>query len=323
MESSGSSYKDYYYILGISPNATHQEIQEAYEELFNRFGPHVSIMGQDPDSMLKAYKDICEAYEVLTDPVKRKSYDETNTPHLEKAHLRQLWGKIANRDSTGSGIPAVSSPDATRMEVSVTLREAIKGTTRKLRIEEHIPCKNCVSLKPVQRMKCDQCHGTGHTQNVRMEQIVLAAKVFDGQELIIPNRGRWDLRNNRNLDLVAVVKVQPHPIFIVSERDISCTVPITILEAVLGAEIQAPTATGKVTMKIQPLTQSGRVYRLKGLGLGGGDYLISIQIVVPPQISLEELELYRKLLAITPHGNPREELFRKVAESDDSTGNPR
>jgi len=310
MDGPATGYKDYYYILGVSSTATVNEIQEAYQELYDRFGPHVSVMGQDPDAMLKAYKDICEAYETLTDPAKRKKYDETSYHHVEKAQLRQLWVKITSPGANNS----TASADATKMEVGLTLREAVKGAARKLRVEEHIPCKKCDTLKPVQRMNCDQCHGTGHMQQVRLEDLLIPPKsAYDGQEIVIPNRGRYDLRNKRNLDLVAEIKIQQHPYFTIVGRDLCCTVPVTVVEAVLGGEIQVPTGTGKVVMKIQPLSQSGRVYRLKGIGLGGGDVLMTVQIVIPPQISVEELELYRKLGAI-PQKNPRDEIFQKLAE---------
>jgi DnaJ-class molecular chaperone len=97
-------------------------------------------------------------------------------------------------------------------------------------------------------------------------------------------------------------------------RDITCTVPVTFLEAILGGEIEVPTATGKVVMKIQPLTQSGKVYRLKGMGLAGADLLATIEVVVPKQISAEEVELFRKLQAMSTYPNPRVELLAKLKE---------
>jgi curved DNA-binding protein len=309
-------YKDYYYILGVGPKATKQEIDTAYQDLYDRFGPHVSVMGQDPDAMLKAYKDICEAYEILTDPAKRREYDSNASPQLEKAQLRQLWGKITGQ-SEGQG--QASTGEGTRMDAFLTLKEAAKGTVRKLRIEEHVPCKNCLQLKPVQRMKCDQCRGTGHVQVVRAEEVNIPAKCYDKQELRMSLKGRYDLRSNVHFDLIVTVNIQPHPFFTVNGKDVGCTVPITLLEAVLGAEISVPTMTGKVIMKVQPLSQNGRIYRLKGLGLGGGDFLVTVQVVVPGQISVEELDLYRKLLAINSMKNPRDEIFAKLAAENEAS----
>jgi DnaJ-class molecular chaperone len=99
-------------------------------------------------------------------------------------------------------------------------------------------------------------------------------------------------------------------------RDITCTVPVTFLEAILGGEIQVPTPTGKVIMKIQPLTQSGRVYRLKGMGLAGADLLATMEVVVPKQITAEEVELFRKLHAISSLKNPREEILARLKEEN-------
>jgi DnaJ-class molecular chaperone len=307
MDGPKTGYKDYYYILGVGNTATQPEITFAYQELYDRFGPHVSVMGQDPDAMLKAYKDICEAYEVLNDPIRRRNYDQNEYPHLDKHDIHQLWGRM-----TG-GLPPTktNNSDATRYEVQISLREAIKGTVRKLRIEEHLPCKNCAQLKPMQRMKCDQCRGTGHIASVRNEDIPIPPKSYDKQELLFPQRGRYDLRANYNVDLAVVVSITPHHFFVVSGRDVGCTVPVTVLEAVLGGEIQVPTPTGKVIMKIQPLSQNGRIYRLKGLGLGG-DLLAQIQIVIPSQINVDELEVYKKLAAVSPKVNPRQELLEKL-----------
>jgi curved DNA-binding protein len=310
MDGARTTDKDYYYILGLTPKATSAQIQAAYEQLYDRFGPHVSVSGNDPEMMIKTYRSICEAYEVLIDPVKRQDYDKQAGSHLQKGDLRGLWGK-----TTTSADPTSShSIEDTRMDIEVTLREAIKGALRQIRIEEQLPCQHCISLKPVQRLKCEQCRGVGFTRNARLENIDLPPGLYHGKEVRIANKGKFDQRGNRYADLVLPITVKQHSFFNVSDRDLCCTVPITILEAVLGGEIQVPTATGKVIMKIQPLTQNGKQYRLKGMGLGGGDLLVSVQVVVPNQISVEEVELFRKLAAHSTMRNPREEIMQKAAE---------
>jgi DnaJ-class molecular chaperone len=309
---SAKVYKDYYYILGVTPEATTQEISEAYNELYERFGPHVNISGQDPEAMLKAFKDICEAYEVLMDPGRRQEYDRTNQTALHKTHLRQLWGKMTG--SNGASVPTQGQAEETRMETEVTLREAIKGTERTFRIDEQLPCRACISLKPVQRLKCYHCRGTGHTFHSREEEVQLPAGMYDRMELRVREAGRFDPRVARNGDLMIVVKLRAHPFFTVMGRDLTCTVPVTMLEAVLGADIEVPTATGKVIMKLQPLTQTGRLYRLKGMGLAGADLLVTVQVVLPTQISAEEVELFRKLKSVSTMRNPRDEIFQKLSE---------
>jgi molecular chaperone DnaJ len=310
MDGAQATDKDYYYILGLTPTASSAQIQAAYEQLYDRFGPHVSVSGNDPEMMIKTYRSICEAYEVLIDPARRADYDKKAGSHLQKGDLRGLWGK-----TTGASDPTTThSVEDTRMDIEVTLREAIKGALRQIRIEEQLPCQHCVSMKPVQRLKCEHCRGVGFLRNARLENIQLPPGLFHGKEVRIPNKGKFDQRANRHADLVLPITVKPHSFFTCTDRDLSCTVPITILEAVLGGEIQVPTATGKVIMKVQPLTQNGKQYRLKGMGLGGGDLLVSVQVVTPSQISVEEVELFRKLAAHSTMKNPREEIMQKAAE---------
>jgi DnaJ-class molecular chaperone len=318
MDGAKQSSKDYYYILGVSPEATTAEIHEAYRELNDRFGPHVNIAGQDPESMLKAFKEINEAYDILSDPNRRAAYDSTNLPHLQKTHLRQLWGKMTG--TTGQDGLGQNAAEETIVEVEVTLREAIKGTIRKVRIDENLPCKHCLSMKPVERMKCQYCRGAGHRHQTRQEEVQLPAGMYDRMLLKVQNLGKFDQRVNRNGDLVVNIKIRQHQYFNVMGRDITCTVPVTFLEAILGAEVEVPTPTGKVVMKIQPLTQSGRVYRLKGMGIAGADLLATMEVIVPKQISGEEVEIFRKLKAISTTPNPREELLKKLKEGENNLG---
>lgn len=329
-----STYKDYYYILGLNPSANSDQIHRAYVDLYERFGPHVSVNGQDPEAMLKAYKDICEAYEVLMDPRRRQEYDNSSS-HLEKNDVRNLWEKISRSSTTSSvdPLPATAMPKAglsattisqgmsvpgraedTLIDIEVTLREAIKGTVRKVRIEENLPCRRCVELKPVQRLKCEDCRGVGHVRSARDEQIELAPGMYDRMQLRKPGLGKADARSGNRGDLVLVIKIRPSSHFEVQGRDVLCTVPVSFLEAILGGEIEVPTPTGKVIMKIQPLTHSGRVYRLKAMGLAGADLLATVDIVVPTQISAEEVELFRKLQNVSTMKNPRTDLLAKIKE---------
>lgn len=320
MDGAKASYKDYYYILGVSPQATTAEIHEAFNELHDRFGPHVNISGQDPDSMLKAYREITEAFEVLSDPNRRAAYDQANLPHLQKTQLRQLWGNL--RGTNGQEQAPAGAPDETNVEVEVTLREAIKGTIRKVRIDENLPCKHCIAMKPVERIKCQYCRGSGQRHQTRLEEIPLQPGMYDRMMVRVPNLGKFDQRVNRNGDLVLTIKLRQHQYFNVMGRDVTCTVPVTFLEAILGGEIEVPTPTGKVVMKIQPLTQSGKVYRLKGMGLAGADLLASIEVIVPKQISADEVELFRKLKAVSTCPNPRDELLKRLKENELSETQP-
>lgn len=312
-------HKDYYYILGVSPEATLEQIQSAYRDLYDKFGPHVTLKGEDADANVKAFKDIVEAYEILSNVESRKEYDKINQQLLQKTHLRDLWGKL-----TGVKADEVKTKDdlpETRMPMTITLREAIKGSKKVLKIEDSITCQSCVNKKPVDRLKCPGCHGAGHVRSDRSEEISINPGTFEKQEIRLSGRGKFDARSRKHADLLVEIQLEQHPFFTVQGKDVSCTVPVTIYEAILGGEIEAPTPTGRVVMKIQPLTQRGRVYRLKGLGIGGGDLLVTIEVVVPNQLHADEVELFRRLQVVSSQPNPRNEVFAKLAAITQAAAN--
>jgi len=316
-----SASKDYYYILGVRPDATTEEIQEAYDELYEKFGPHVSVQGMDQDLVIKTYKDLCDSYEVLMDPAKRREYDKASAQTRQSgAELRALLSKKPSSGvSGGSGITA-SNPNidpsrmpkvaalAVEMEIEVTLKEAVKGAQKQIKISDPKLCEACGNS----RMSCTSCRGVGYFNVERIQDVDLPAGLYDGMEVRLPDVGRFDLRANRNGELIIKVKIKPHPVLGMLGRDLTCTVPVTIYEAVLGSDIEVPSATGRIVMKIQPLTQPGRVYRLKGLGLAGADQLVQIDVQIPKTLTGEEVNLYRKLKELSHEPNPREGMFKQV-----------
>jgi DnaJ-class molecular chaperone len=303
--------KDYYYILGVRPDATSEEISEAYHDLYEKFGPHVSVQGMDTDILIKTYKDISDAYEVLMDPKQRRDYDKSSSnSRNSSSDLRALWTKHSTQ-SDPDRQPKMQAM-AIEMEVEVNLKEAIKGTHRQVKISDPKPCPECSGQKPVNKMQCQNCRGLGYFNAERTEEIDLPAGLYDNMDVRIAERGRFDLRAGRNGDLIVKIRLKQHPFLSVLGRDVTCTVPVTIYEAMLGSEIDVPSATGRVVMKIQPLTQSGRVYRLKGLGLAGADQLVTTEVVIPQQLSGEEVALYRRLKELSKEPNPRDAIFSKL-----------
>lgn len=201
------------------------------------------------------------------------------------------------------------------MELEITLKEAVKGCHRQLVINDPKACEECINLKPVNRMQCTTCRGVGYFTVDRKVEIDLPRGLFDGMEIRRSNQGKWDMRAGTYGDLILKIKLRPHPVLGVIDKDITINVPVTLYEAMLGAEIEIPTATGKVVMKIQPLTQPGRVYRLKGLGLAGADQLVTVDVLIPSQLNGEEVKLYQKLKELSKEKNPREALFAAAQTS--------
>jgi DnaJ-class molecular chaperone len=312
------SFKDYYYILGVSTEAGSEEIQAAYHELYDKYGPHVTMAGQDPEMLLKTFKDISEAYETLMDPAKRKEYDQKNQHLFQKGDVRALWSKLTGlaggnkQDKLKSKTQTAAAPD-TEMEIEVTLKEAIKGTRKQIRLDEPKPCESCVGLKPVQRLQCPSCRGLGYTMVERTEDIDLPGGLYEKVVVRKTELGKYDMHAQRRGDLVLNIKLRAHNFLQVQDRDLTCTVPITIYEAVLGAEIEIPTASGKVIMKVQPRTHNGRVYRLKGLGLAGADQLVTVEVTTPQQLGDEELRMFQRLQNMSKDPNPRDSLDSKTS----------
>jgi molecular chaperone DnaJ len=216
-----------------------------------------------------------------------------------------------------SGIKAAAL--AVELECEITLKEAMKGCTREIRLSDPRPCEQCNAMKTVNRMQCQNCRGLGYFNVERVTDVDLPAGTYDGMEIRRPGCGRYDIRAKSQGDLILKVKIMPHPVLGVLGRDITVTVPVTLYEALLGAEIEIPTATGKVVMKIQPLTHPGRVYRLKGLGLAGADQLVTIDVVFPQKMTPEEMAMLTKMKEQSQEPSPRDGLW-KTQQSPPPTG---
>jgi len=310
--------KDYYYILGVAPNCSQADIQEAYGSLQDRFGSSNDL---DPEAQARAWKDIQAAYETLNDPAKRKDYDKNGSVFRQANDVRALWTKVTSgvqsvvqkqEQTQTQELKAVAGKiqaQALEMTIEVSLKEALKGCHRQIVINDPKACEECINLKPVNRMQCQTCRGVGYFTVERRVEIELPRGLYDDQEIRRTGQGKWDMRAGMHGDLVLTIKLREHPILGVDGKDITVTLPISIYEAVLGAEIEVPTATGKGMMKIQPLTQTGRVYRLKGLGINGGDQLVTIEVVVPQQLGAEEIKMFQKLKEMSRMPNPRAEIY--------------
>ncbi len=194
---------------------------------------------------------------------------------------------------------------STTVEAEVTLKEAIQGTSRSFVIFDQAPCINCAELKPINRLQCEACKGLGYQKVERQAEVKLPPGLLNNQEIRHPALGGCDIRSGKNGDLIVKIKIGEHPYLKVEDKNITCTLPVSLYEAILGAEIEIPTATGKVVMKLQPLTQLDRVYRLKGLGIAGGDQLVAIEIIMPQSLTKEQVELFQKIKDKAGDSNPR------------------
>jgi len=192
--------------------------------------------------------------------------------------------------------------------LEISLEEAVKGTTVKIRVPTQVTCEACGGTgarKGSSPKTCPTCGGVGQ---VRMQQGFFIAQqtcpTCHGQGTVIDDpctrcRGRGRVRDHKTLSVK--VHVKKHPIFERDDADLRCEMPITITTAALGGELEVPTLEGKVKLKIPAGTQTGKVFRIRGKGVkpvrggGVGDLLCQVVVETPVNLNDEQKELLQKL----------------------------
>ncbi len=296
--------RDYYEILGAKRNASQPEIKKIYRRLARKYHPDVNP--GDP-SAEERFKQIQEAYKVLSDPEKRKIYDQPgyypdgqqaaagNGFHGVRFDGQSTVGVIFS-DLFGRGPAGASSARPTRGQdleysVEIPFLDAIRGTQTRIRVSRR----------------------EGLTQKVESFRVKIPAGVKTGSRIRVPGKGDAAEFGGSTGDLYLVVRVQRHPFFSRRRNNVLCKVPITIDEAVLGAEIEVPTVEGKARLKIPSGTQNGQKFRLRGRGApsakggGRGDQLVEVQVVLPTVKDERSKEILREFAQLNPQ-NPREKI---------------
>lgn len=314
--------KDYYAVLGLPKGADEKEIKSAYRKLARKYHPDLNPNDAKAEAQ---FKEVTEAYEVLSDPEKRKRYD-TYGENWDNPGFAGYGGGGHNVDfqfteGPGSifdaffgnfgagfdfGARRVASEDVEHT-VEVTLQEVDNGTRRALVFRVNDACPQCkgtgqVSTRQGQKANCPQCGGAGLVSNERRVEISIPVGIHDGKKLRVQGRGIMG-SNGKAGDLYVLVKVLPDPVFRRRGDDLETEVDVDYLNAALGGQVKVPTMTGSGTVTVPPGTQSGQKLRLRGKGLtkmGGGsrgDLLATIKITVPRNPSSAERELLEKVRA--------------------------
>lgn len=309
-------FKDYYQTLGVSRDATRDEIKRAYRRLARKYHPDVS---KEPDAEAR-FKEISEAYEVLEDTEKRAAYDrlganwragEEFTPPPEwnvsfdlggfrnagpfgfSDFFEALFGRSRPGPEPGFSYSASRPQNDEPTKVRITLEEAYRGAERSLQLQ--VPKRDA----------------TGRlVTRVRALRVKIPPGVVAGQRIRLPGQGQSGIGGSPRGDLYLEVEIAPHRLYRVDARDVYLDLPITPWEAALGATIKIPTLDGAVDLKIPSGSQTGRKLRLRGRGLGGkqrGDQYVVLQIVTPAANTDSARTLYARMAREMPL-NPRTHL---------------
>ena len=182
-------------------------------------------------------------------------------------------------------------------------------------------CGACGGTGQVVRDPCPACRGEGRRREVRRLKVRLPAGVDSGSRLRIAGEGEGGTQGGRPGDLYVVVRVREHPMFRRDGSDLACEIPLTLTQAVLGAEVPVPTLEGSETITIPPGTQSGTTFRLRGRGVplpngaGRGDLYVSAAVQVPARLSRKQRELFEKLREVEePAEAAPKDLFGRVKD---------
>ncbi|MEN8114137.1 MAG: DnaJ C-terminal domain-containing protein [Actinomycetota bacterium] len=297
--------KDYYATLGVSKNASDKEIKKAFRKLARELHPD----NNPNDAVAEArFKEVNEAYDTLSNPDERKEYDHVREMgyfvgdsggHQQYVRVEDLFGGRTGGaggfgdllgglgDLFGQGArrqqPRPMAGRDLQTDVSLTFHEALNGPTKTVGID-------------------------GRTVKVKVPQ-----GISDGAKVRLKGKGGPGANGGPAGDLYVRVHVASHPIFGRSgKRDLTITVPITFIEATLGAVIEVPTLEGATKIRIPEGTQGGKTMKVSGKGVATkdatGDLLVTIEVHVPTAMTDEQRELLERFRDENPDDNPREHL---------------
>jgi molecular chaperone DnaJ len=344
--------RDYYEILGVSRNASDDEIKRAFRKLAKQYHPDAN--SGDPAAEEK-FKEVGEAYAVLSDPEKRQLYDRYghNMPQGtgftgdfsgfgDFADIFEEFFGFGSRASARRGPQAGAH---LKYNLALSFEEAVFGTEKVLEIPRletcphcqgsgaepgttPVRCPQCQGAGEVRRMQqsilglpvsvrtpcprcggegeiisspCTTCHGQKRVQATRKINVQVPAGVDDGTQIRLAGEGEAGTHGGPSGNLYVVVSVKKHPLFKRDGIDLLMDLPINIVQAALGDEIEVPTLNGNVTMTIPAGTQHGQNFRLKDHGVprlqrsGRGDIIVTTKIIVPRDLNDQQKELLREL----------------------------
>ncbi|GIW80446.1 MAG: chaperone protein [Gemmatales bacterium] len=297
---------DYYETLGVPRTATEEEIKRAYRKLARQYHPDRNPGDKEAAAR---FKQISEAYEVLSDKKKRQQYDQFGTVGDQGGFEGWSGGPFGGgrgfRWTTGGGAEfgGVDLNDILRQFGGGGDWDDIFGSRRTRRGRRTQPPPDYETRISVPFLTA----ALGGTISVRVDGKELDVKIPPGieQDQVLRLAGQAPSGG----DLKLKIHIEPHPYFRREHNDIILEVPITIAEASLGAKVDVPTLTGgKLSVKIPPGTSSGTRLRLRGQGIKGGDQFIEIKIVAPAATDERSKQLFEELQRLHPQ-NPRSGSF--------------
>lgn len=328
------NFRDYYEILGVAKEATNEEIKKNYRRLARQYHPDLNPGNKAAE---EKFKDIGEAYEVLSDPSKRAQYDQFSRFWQQKGFnggskpqqrgAKTTWGASNGRTNTQEVDPGRYSDFDSFINQVIGVgvrRDGRNGTSTNGADTDPFSSPKTkvqytVNSRPARRdiearltLPLEKAY-KGGTERIRLEdgrslEVNMPSGMVTGQTIRLKNQGM------NGGDLYLKITVEAHSLFKLEGSNVLCQVPVTPVEAVLGGQVEASTLDGPVKMTIPPGVRSGQRFRLAHKGYPKengerGDQLVEIQIVASKNISSQERELYEKLRQLETF-KPRADLLK-------------
>ena len=365
-----SDKRDYYEVLGVKKDATADEIKKAYRKLAKENHPDLH---PGDKACEERFKEVNEAYEVLSDEEKRKKYDQFGHAAFDPnagygaggfgggfggfgdfGDLGDIFGSFGDIFGFGGGGAQRSNPNAPRKgdnirsSVSISFEEAAFGCEKEItigRVEQCPDCKGtgcqpgttpevcpdckgtgtvrttqrtpfgmvqstgacpkCKGTGKIIHQPCKTCRGMGMIRRQHKVKVTIPAGIDDGQAISQRGKGNAGANGGPAGDLLVSVIVRPHARFERDGNSVLLQQPISFAQAALGAEIEVPTLDGNVKMTVPEVTHPGATFRLRGKGIpylrgsGRGDQFVTVDVVVPKNLTGSQKELLRQYAAST------------------------
>lgn len=336
--------KDFYSVLGVKRDASEKDIRSAYRKLARQHHPDVNPGDAAAETK---FKEINGAYEVLKDKEKRAKYDKYGdrwemADQIEEAQKRAgasagEWFRTGGRQSTGTtteeydlggadlgdlfgnifrrgGGRTATQPRPQRGEdlvhpTEITLEEAFHGASRVIQLQIPETCPDCGGTGRLADAPCVNCDGLGSLIKTKRLEVKVPPGVETGSRVRIAGQGHPGSGGGAHGDMILNVTVRDHARYERKGADLWVDVPVPLLDALLGGEVEVPTLKGtKLHLKIKEGTQNGQSIRLGGQGMpkmgggGAGDLFARVKVVLPTTLSSRERELFEEVRAL---GTPR------------------
>lgn len=381
--------RDYYEILSVSKTSSSDEIKSSYRKLAMKYHPDKNPGNKEAE---EKFKELAEAYEVLSDPAKRQRYDQYGHQGVDNSgfhgfdnindifsHFGDIFGGLGGSgrgsifddffggSSRSSGRGQSNRGSDMRINLKLTLEEIAEGTDKTLKVKKYKLCSTCSGtgaksnngyskcsqcngsgeIRQVSRSifgqfinvtmcttcngegriikdKCEECHGEGRIKAESTIKVSVPAGVSEGNYIPMRGQGNAGLRGGNPGDLLVFIEEEKHKDFIREEDDIYFNLEVSIIDAILGADVIVPTLQGKAKLTIDPGTESGRLLRMKEKGIkhlngyGRGDEIVRVNIHIPKKLTAKEKELLKEL-SKSENFKPRNSLTKSKDKKADKS----